>query len=242
VVYNAVDLERFDPERVDREAARVSLGLGSEALAMGVVSQITPWKAQDDAIRTLAAVRRRGLDARLLVVGDAKFTVGSIRYDNEAFEHSLRGLVAELGVGGAVHFLGERRNVPEILRALDLVLVPSWEEPFGRIVIESMAMQTAVIATDVGGPPEILDGEGAGVLLPPRQPERWADEAERLLSDPVRRHAMGTAGRAVAAARFTREAHMEAVLAGYDEIVHRIPGGNGAAPVDEAVVQEVAER
>jgi len=171
VVYNAVDLGRFDPATIDRTRAREALGLAPDVHALGVVSQITPWKAQDDAIRILASVRSAGLNARLLVVGDAKFTVGSIRYDNEVFESSLRELVRELGVEEHVDFLGDRRDVPEILSALDLVLVPSWEEPFGRIVIESMAMETPVIATNVGGPGEILDPQEAGLLLPPQSPD-----------------------------------------------------------------------
>ncbi len=229
VVYNAVDLERFDPAAIDREAARDALGLAPDVCALGVVSQITPWKGQDDAIRILATVRREAVNARLLVVGDAKFTVGSIRYDNEVFEGSLRDLVRDLGIEEHVDLLGDRRDVPSILQALDLVLVPSWEEPFGRIVIESMAMETPVVATNVGGPGEILDSAGAGLLLPPQEPERWGREAARLLRDPGRRQAMGAAGRQVAAARFTRENHVADVLAGYDEVL--AAAGNGVAPL-----------
>jgi L-malate glycosyltransferase len=228
VVYNAVDVDRFDPARVDRPSVRASLGLGEETHALGVVSQITPWKAQDDAIRILGHLRERGVDAHLFVVGDAKFTVGSIRYDNEVFEGSLRSLVAERGLDAHVGFLGERHDVPEILAALDLTLVPSWEEPFGRIVIESMAMGTPVIATGVGGPPEIIDGTEAGLLLPPMRPERWAAEAAALLADRARRRSMGAAGRALAADRFTRRAHVEAVLRGYEETMVRAASGNGA--------------
>jgi glycosyltransferase involved in cell wall biosynthesis len=228
VVYNAVDLDRFDPERVDRGRARATLGLGSERLALGVVSQITPWKAQDDAIRIIDIVRRQGVDASLFIVGDAKFTVGAIRYDNELFERSLHAEVVRRGLSAQVHFLGDRHDVPEILRALDLVLVPSSEEPFGRIVIEAMAMETPVIATDRGGPPEILAGTEAGLLLPPGKPDLWAAEAIRILADPGLRQAMGAAGRAVAGERFTRQAHVEAVLGGYEEVIASRTSANGA--------------
>jgi L-malate glycosyltransferase len=220
VIYNAVDLERFDPERIDRAAAREELGLDPDELVLGVVSQITPWKAQDDAIRVVSLLREQGVDVRLLIVGDAKFTVGSIRYDNESFERSLHTLAQGLALDGYVRFLGERSDVPQILRALDLVLVPSWEEPFGRILIEAMAMQTPVLATKVGGPPEVIQN-GEGVLLPPREPERWADEAAALLLDRDRRAAMGEKGRAVVAARFTRAAHVESVVDGYRDLLER---------------------
>jgi glycosyltransferase involved in cell wall biosynthesis len=229
VVYNAVDLERFDPDLVDRDRARARLGIGSDRAALGIVSQITPWKALDDAIRILAGVRGAGIDASLFVVGSAKFTEGSIRFDNESFDDSLRRLVAENGLSGYVHFLGERREIPEIVRALDVVLVPSWEEPFGRIVIEAMAMRTPVVTTNVGGPQEILGDESAGLLLPPRATELWSREVARLLEDDSRREKMGAIGERIAAERFTRERHLEDTLAGYHEVLAAFENGGGGS-------------
>jgi glycosyltransferase involved in cell wall biosynthesis len=221
VVHNAVDVSRFDPSRVDRRQARLQLGLSPDDAAIGVIGQITPWKAQDDAIRTLAELHRRGVGARLLVVGQPAFAAGTERYDNEAFLASLHRLVAELELTGSVLFLGERDDVPEVLGALDLLLVPSWEEPFGRVVVEAMSMAVPVMATDVGGPAEIiLDGDD-GILLPPRRPARWGEVAFGLLSDPERRAALGHRARATAHARFTPEQHVAAVLAAYREAMSR---------------------
>jgi L-malate glycosyltransferase len=214
-VYNSVDLEVFDPARIDRDEARSRLGLEPGEIALGVIAQITPWKAQDDAIRTLAVLLRRVGSARLLIVGEPKFARGSEVFDNVAFEHSLHVLVSDKDLGGAVSFLGERADVPEVLRALDLLLVPSWEEPFGRSVIEAMAMETPVIATDVGGPAEIITDGADGLLLPPRQPERWAEAAAELLDAPAGLKLMGRVGRETAIARFGRDRHVEAVLTAY---------------------------
>jgi glycosyltransferase involved in cell wall biosynthesis len=218
-IHNSVDLAAFDPERIDRVGARSRLGLGEDVSALGVIAQISPWKAQDDAIRALAALRRGGLDGHLLIVGSPKFARGTETFDNLAFERSLHALVEELDLTGAVDFLGERQDVPEILRALDLVLVPSWQEPFGRSVIEAMAMGTPVIATSVGGPAEIVSDGIDGMLLPPRQPERWAEAAGALLDDPDRLRALGAAGRRTAVDRFGRESHVRAVLAAYREAI-----------------------
>jgi glycosyltransferase involved in cell wall biosynthesis len=212
-VHNSVDLSVFDPEWIDRAEARARLGLDGDAAALGVIAQITPWKAQDDAIRALAGLRRRGRQARLLIVGEAKFARGTETFDNRAFESSLHALVQELGVEAAVEFLGEREDVPKILRALDLVLVPSWEEPFGRSVIEAMATGTPVIATNVGGPAEIVTDGVEGILLPPRQPDRWAETAASLLEEPDRLRAMATSGRQKAVAHFGRDKHVQAVMA-----------------------------
>jgi glycosyltransferase involved in cell wall biosynthesis len=218
-IHNFVDVSVFDPKRIDRSGARARLGLAAEAATLGVVAQLTPWKAQDDAIRMLAALRRSRPDVRLLLVGSAKFARGTETLDNLAFERSLHALARDLGVEEAVDFLGERQDVAEILRALDIALVPSWQEPFGRSVIEAMAMETPVIATVVGGPREIVGDGVDGVLLPPREPERWAETAGDLLDAPERLRAMGEAGRRTALARFGREAHVQSVLAAYREVL-----------------------
>jgi glycosyltransferase involved in cell wall biosynthesis len=217
VVHNAVDGARFDPARVDRRRTRSELGIGGEEPLIGVVGQITPWKAQDDAVRVLADVRRRGLRARLLVVGRPQFVAGSERYDNKAFSASVEQLAGELGVAESVLFLGEREDVPELLGALDVLIVPSWEEPFGRVVVEAMSMCVPVIATDVGGPAEIVQDGEDGILLPPRSPARWGEAAFSLLSDSERRTAIGRRARETVGARFSPERHVAAVLGAYRE-------------------------
>ena len=213
VVYASVDTRLFDPAQIDRDQARASLGLDSSSPVLGVVAQLTPWKGQDDAIRSLALLRELRPDAELLLVGEAKFQAA--RYDNAAFEGALHRLAADLGVADGVRFLGERRDIPEVLRALDVVLVPSWEEPFGRTVIEAMAMERAVMATAVGGPAEIIrDGED-GLVLPPRDPQRWAKAADGLLSAPRLRARMGREARLRVMRDFGREGYVEAILDAY---------------------------
>lgn len=225
VVHNAVDVDRFDPARIDRRRARSALGLDGGTLVLAVIGQITPWKGQDDAIRALAAIRDRGADAHLVIVGSAKFVERTTRFDNRSYERSLHALAESSGVRDRVSFLGERSDIPEIIRAADVVLVPSWEEPFGRVVVEGMAMGVPVLATSAGGPPEILTDGVEGRLLPPRQPERWATALEELAAEPEARAAMGQSGRERALAHFTPAAHVDAILAVYREaIANAAPG------------------
>ena len=89
VVHGAVDLKRFDPAGIDPAAARALLGLEPSAFVLAVVAQITPWKGHDDAIRTVGLLKRRGLEARLLIVGSPKFVSGATRYDNRAYARLL---------------------------------------------------------------------------------------------------------------------------------------------------------
>ena len=211
VVDNAVDLIRFDPAALPASACRSPLGL-DDGLVLSVIAQITPWKGQDLAIATLAELRRRGHAATLLVVGEAKFVDVATRHDNRGFERDLHALVQALGLAGRVRFLGERSDPERILAASDVLLVPSTEEPFGRTIIEAMAMGVPVAATSIGGPREILrDGIGGRIVVG-RNAAAWADAVEELARWS---HDRRKAARTAAQARFSRERHTGAMLSVY---------------------------
>ena len=215
VVLNPVDVTRFDPAKVSREEARARLGLKETTAVLVVVAQIMPWKAQDDAIRILAEVKREHPDVCLLIVGSPKFTSRAGRWDTQAFASGLDRLISSLGVRDEVRLLGEREDIPEVLRAADIALVPSWEEPFGICVIEAMAMELPVLATSVGGPREVItDGED-GLLLPPRDPTAWAAVASRLLRESEERAAIGRAARKRVIDQMNVSNYVERILAGY---------------------------
>jgi glycosyltransferase involved in cell wall biosynthesis len=182
------------------------------------VAQITPWKGQDVAIRALADVRKSHPHARLLLVGSVKFDSRSTRYDNAAYLAGLRSLISELGLEDAVIFTGQQPDVPAIMRAVDTILLPSWEEPFGRVVTEGMAAGAAVIATSVGGPAETITDGKTGLLVPPKDPQAWVRAINRVLDDPEFGHRLGEAARG-SMDRFSlerfypamREAHLAAL-------------------------------
>ena len=230
VAYPTIDFDRFDPDTISRADARARLTLGEDAAVLGVVAQLTPWKGQLDAIRTLAHLRRTRPDALLLLVGTAQFTGSGTRFDNRAYERTLHRAVTELGLDRQVWFLGAREDVPTIMRALDLLLVPSWEEPFGRVVVEALAIETPVLATSVGGPAQVITDGADGLLLPPRRPSAWASAAEELLSRPDRIAEMGRRGRQSVVMRFGAGAQLDAVLRAYDDACRRTartPGSVG---------------
>jgi glycosyltransferase involved in cell wall biosynthesis len=217
VIPNPVNLAHFDPARHQRSAARARLGIADSIPLAGVVGQLTPWKGQDDAIRSLAVARRSVPGAALVIAGSAKFAGAATRFDNAAFAQTLPPLTRRFGVGDAVTMLGEVDDVPGVLAALDVLLVPSWEEAFGRVVVEGMAMGLPVIATASGGPPEIIDDGRTGFLLAPRDPETWGGLLADLLRDPTRRADVGRAAR-LAAMRFAPEAHAGAMLEAYRRV------------------------
>jgi glycosyltransferase involved in cell wall biosynthesis len=221
VVYNAVDISRFGRNELSRQKARARLELDGDGPVLAVIAQITPWKGQDDAIQITQELLPAHPGLRLLLVGSPKFDSASTRYDNAAFLESLHSAAAAPPLPRAVRFLGERDDVPEVLPAVDLLLVPSWEEPFGRAIIEAMAAGIPILATSVGGPPEIL-GEGerkCGLVLPPRDPKGWAAKIERLLAEPATLAWMGENGRKAAPSRFGVAQHVDEMVEIYERVL-----------------------
>jgi glycosyltransferase involved in cell wall biosynthesis len=221
VVHNPVDLERFDPQAIDRAAARAALGeAGANGrLLLGVVAQLSPWKGQDTAIEALALLVGEGIDAHLLLVGSAKFVARATRFDNTDYVAGLRELVARKGLQERVWWLGEREDVPQLIRAMDVLLLPSWEEPFGRALIEAMALGVPVVATSVGGPAEIVEQGREGYLVAPRRAPDWAQAIARLAQSPQTAAAMGRSGRERAQQLFTIERHVRATLDVYERAI-----------------------
>ena len=115
VVHNPVDLDRFDPARIDRASARSRLGVSHETFLLGVVGQITPWKGQREVIEAVRSLRARGRDVHLLIVGEPKFVSVATRYDNLGYFDELTQLVRDGGLEQHVELLGERADVPAVI-------------------------------------------------------------------------------------------------------------------------------
>lgn len=217
VIYPSFDADRFRAE-VQPAGVRAVLGLSADAPVLGVAAQITPWKGHDTAIKALARLRETVPDAQLVLIGETKFVAAATRNDNRAYLESLRELVRSLDLERAVHFIGQCDDMPAILAALDVLLVPSWEEPFGLVTVEAMAVGTPVVATDVGGPREVIEDGESGRLVAPRRPELWADAVARLLADRPERERMAGAGLRRASG-FRREAQGAAHANLYREVL-----------------------
>lgn len=194
VVFPPVRLEKFNPDRVSRNGLRDSLAPQGGPL-FGIVGQISPWKGHDTAIRALAELRQREPDARLVIAGGVTFNEAATRYDNAAYLDELRQLVRELRLTDAVTFVGRRSDVPELLASLDALLLPSWDEPFGVIVWEAMAMRVPVVVSAVGGPGDEITPGRDGLVAPPHEPEAWADAMAQIAENPTRARRMAAEAR-----------------------------------------------
>lgn len=170
-------------------------------------------KGFDVAIEAMPEVARHVPGVRLTVAG----------YGPE--ENALRARVAELGLDDVVAFVGpiEPADVPALLGRASVVLVPSRSEGFGLTALEAAAQGRPVVASDVGGLPEVVESGRTGILVPPDQPAALAQAVIRLVSDPPRLRALGEAARARVGRSFPWTACVDAYVAQYASIQRRPP-------------------
>lgn len=181
VIYNGVDPSRYALSA--EPGLRASLGIPADAKTIGVVARLIDYKGHRFFLRACPEIKRRHPRATILLIGDGP----------EA--GSLVALSRQLGLQEAVHFLGTRSDIPQLLSLLDVVALPSLEEGFPNVVLEAMAAGKPVVASRVGGVPEAVIHEETGLLVPPENPQAIAEGIMRLLDDPARGEEMGRAGR-----------------------------------------------
>jgi len=185
VVPNAIDVDRFHPS-VDGSAVRRELGVPPEALVIGAVGRILPLKGLEFLVEAAALLQTTLPQALYIVVGDV-VTDRFHQAEARAYRDRLHALRDGLGLSRQVRFVGARRDLPAVMAALDILAHPSLEEAFGRVLIEAMAAGRPVVASAVGGMPEIVEDGVTGYLVPPSDPEALASRIFSLANPNVRR-------------------------------------------------------
>lgn len=194
VIPHGADIETFHPKHRDLSLRR-QVAQDSQVL-ISVVGRLDPQKGQAELIQALGQVSdRQGF--RLLVIGDETA--------NEPGEKSkLEGLVKKLNLQEQVLFLPFQKNIERYFSILDVFVMPSYQETFGRVLVEAMASQIACVATNAGGVPSIARHEQEGLLVPPKNVEKLAQALERLISDPKLRQTLSENARRRAESEFDR--------------------------------------
>jgi glycosyltransferase involved in cell wall biosynthesis len=136
----------------------------------------------------------------------------------------LREIAQRLGITDRLCWMGERSDVPAVLRCLDAFVIASKFEPYGVSVLEAMAAGLPIVATDVNELPEILDNGRAGMLVRAERPEDLAEALERISSDRALRERLGTHARGLARSRYSLEAAVAAYVNLYEEVLHERAG------------------
>jgi glycosyltransferase involved in cell wall biosynthesis len=207
VIPNAVDLERFSHAETMPAPIREEFGWSETDKVIAMVGRIVSWKGQRYFIRAIAEARKSDASIHGLIVGD-DFETGE--RDNYMF--NLKSLIEELDLGDAVRFAGHRSDIPNIMKSADVVVCASSKpEPFGRVIIESMAVGTPVIATNAGGATDIISNGTNGILVPIRNSDVMAEAMLRVTHDKEFEQAICTAGLLSVADHYTVARHAKSI-------------------------------
>ena len=189
VIYNAQERDESDKHN----SLNCINGVEPADWLVAVVGTLQKRKAQDDAIRAVKIAERVITNIKLLLIGDGQ----------KEHKDYLKKLCLELDIAKRIVFTGYRNDVPQILSRCKLLLMPSWNEPFGRVIIEAMAAGIPVVGTNSGGAKEIIQEGTTGYLVPPKKPEEIAKKIIYLFHHPDLAKQMGNNGKKVVEERFS---------------------------------------
>ncbi len=206
LIYNGIDLERYD-HQLPCCTLREEYDLPPEGPMVGVVARLEPEKGHPTLLEAWPSVLAEFPTASLLVIGE-----GSRR-------EALEVQAAELGLAGSVIFTGRRDDVPAVTKALDVAVLPSYREAQGLTILEAMALSRPVVASNVGGIPEMISDGVTGLLVPPHDAVALAAAIVRLLRDHPLADTLGRAGHDLVHERFCVQLMARAVESIYDEAV-----------------------
>jgi glycosyltransferase involved in cell wall biosynthesis len=204
LIYNGVDLSRYDHQEPCCTLPE-EYGMEPGSKLVGVVARLEPEKGHPTLLEAWPQVLKNVPDAYLLIVGE-----GSRR-------DALEAMARELRIAHRVVFTGRRDDVPAVTAALDVAVLPSYREAQGLSILEAMALSRPVVASNVGGIPEMITDGLTGLLVPPHDADALAGAISRLLVDHPYADTIGRAGHDMVHDRFCIELMVGAVQTIYDE-------------------------
>jgi len=211
-IYNGVDSQKFRPCTELRSAPSLHGFSGSELFVLGTVGRMEPVKDQLTLVRAFLYLLReaRGLRERLrlVIVGDGPLKTQALQMLREAQAEQLAWLP------------GERNDIPDIMRNLDLFVLPSLREGISNTILEAMASGLPVVATKMGGNPELVREGESGVLVPPSEPIAMANAVRLYLENPKKRDNDGAAGRRRVGTQFSLQVMVDGYLSVYDAVLN----------------------
>ncbi len=217
VIYNGLDIAPFRPS-INGGALRREIGVDDNTPLIGMVANFNfEIKGHRYFIEAAEQVLKEIPKAHFVLVGD-----GQLRGD-------CGELTRSLGISGSVHFLGKRDDVAEILSQLDVSVLCSTSEGFSNVILESMAAGKPVVATNIGGNPEMVVSGVTGYLVPPADSGSLAEAIASLLNDPDMRRSMGENAKLQVAQRFSIPAMVKGYEHLYQNLAAKLPVSKAAS-------------
>jgi glycosyltransferase involved in cell wall biosynthesis len=204
---NWIEPDRFQP--IEREAARAMFQMRA-SIVVACIGQLTPAKGQEEFLRAAARIASMRSDVEFVVAGDEY-------EDGRPFTRHLNKVAAELGLAARVRFMGYVRHIVELLAAVDVVVVPSWDEGFSLVALEAMAARRPVLASNVGGIAGIIRDNATGLLVSPRDVRALTDKLLWMVSDGPLRERLAAQAQRDAHARFSRDNVIDQIESVYQD-------------------------
>ncbi len=218
---NALDPDELHVRR-DPAQVRLEYGLSPERPLVGMVGNIKHWKGQEVLIRALATIRHRFPNVACLLIGDTPS-------DSADYGRHILELVKQLDLTDNVIITGYRKEVADYINAVQILVHASiLPEPFGRVLLEGMALRRPLVASGGGAVPEIVTDGVTGLLFRPGDADHLAQCLERLLEDPTKARSMGEAGYRRLVDHFSIARNVSATQQLYDQILASSPVGSSA--------------
>jgi glycosyltransferase involved in cell wall biosynthesis len=203
VIYNGVEFENAQTADVPRE----DLGLNSDDIVLAHVANLKAVKGHVYLFEALRAILKKQTNIKLLLIGE------------DMFNGSLQKKAEDLGIANHMAFLGKRQDVGALLRIADICVLPSLSEGLSNAILEYMVASKPVVATNVGGNPELVDDGVTGFLVPKEDAPGLADALLKLIDDRDLRITMGAQGRQKAVANFSMEGMAKRYVQLYDSLL-----------------------
>lgn len=216
VINLGLDFERFNPEAIDSSLQRKAWQVDFDTVVIGMVGRIDPAKGQSTFIKAAAGLiksLREDEKIKFVIVGEE--TLGG----SSGYLIELRQMVSQFGLEDHVIFAGYQKNIPEIMRAFDVFVMPSKEEAFGLVAIEAMAMECPIIISRGGSAEEIVGEHEFGLTVRPDDAFDLQRQLRILLENPVKRLEMGKKAREQVKSLYDREARVSKTLELYTQVL-----------------------
>jgi D-inositol-3-phosphate glycosyltransferase len=199
------DLRQFNPSHYNRDEARSFFGLPQKGYTIGVLGRLDKLKGQHILLRAVPEVLKQHPDVMFLIAGDE--TAGE-----HGYKEYLMRLCRSLKIERNIKYIPFTDDVPHLMSALDVFVLPSFSETYGLVVVEAMAMERPIIATNAGGLPEIITNGKTGLLIQPRDATAVARAIHHVLSDAALRKSLGHLAREEALKRYDFDHCIDSLL------------------------------
>lgn len=207
VIYSGIELDKFKELSEDKKQNLIKeLGIPEKSLIIGTVGRLVPVKGHEFLIKAAKYIISKYPEAFFVFTGDGPL------------EQNLKKQALELGINNNIIFLGWRSDVSKIISVYDIFVLPSLNEGMGRVLAEAMALGKPIVASNVGGIPDLVTHGKNGFLVPARNSEKLAKYIQILIEDKEKKEKMGQTGKEMVK-NFSKEKMVEKIVNLYEELL-----------------------